>query len=66
MKNSNDLFDLSGEIVGISAIVTALGNQLDEDCDTLTPAAMKEALYGISSHLQRVASDLLDLQEMEG
>lgn len=59
-----DLFDLSVEINGIALLISALGNQLDPDCtDTLTPASLKEALFGVSVHLERISEDLGNLDK---
>ena len=58
MNEERDLFDLSAEIRGVAMVVSGLGNQLDTNSDRLTPDAMKEALYGIKVHLERIAEDL--------
>ena len=53
------LFDLSVEIAGISAMVSGLSTQLDNnETDTITPGIMKNALYGIQHYLDRISSDL--------
>lgn len=54
-----ELFDLSVEIAGISAMVSGLSTQLDNnETDTITPGIMKNALYGIQHYLDRISSDL--------
>lgn len=59
---SNELFELSAEIIGVSMIIVGLSNQLDDKTtDTLTPEAMNDALFGISRHLDRIADDLAKL-----
>ena len=59
-----ELFDLSCEIAGISAMICGLSNQLDEnETDTLTPATMENALYGVRCHLDRISSDLEELSK---
>lgn len=58
MNEERDLFDLSAEIKGVAMVISGLGNQLDTNSDRLTPDAMKEALYGVKIHLERIAEDL--------
>ena len=59
-----DLFDLSVEINGIALLISALGNQLDPDCtDTLTPASLKDALFGVSVHLERISEDIENIEK---
>ena len=58
MDEERDLFDLSTEIRGVAMTITGLGNQLTDNTDRLSPDAMKEALYGIKVHLERIAEDL--------
>lgn len=53
-----DLGDLSAEVLGISMIVAELANQVDEDNETLTPKALRNALGGVSSYLDRISDDL--------
>lgn len=58
-----DLYDLSAEISGISMILKGLSNQVDNDkTDSLTPQSLEMALFGVSEHLGRIASDLENLQ----
>lgn len=53
---------LSAEITGIAAVITGLSNQLDDrKTDALTVDAMKNALFGISSYLERIAYDLVNI-----
>lgn len=62
----SDLYELSTEITGISMIITGLSNQSDESASfSLNPQSMQNALFGVSRHLDRIASDLLDLEEHE-
>lgn len=62
----DELFDLSCEIAGISAILSGLANQLDNnETDILTPATMRDALYGVQRHLNRIFSDLEELSKSE-
>lgn len=50
---------LSAEITGISRIVLGLSNQLDNNkTDTLTVGSLQDALFGVSTHLDRIADDL--------
>lgn len=60
MKVERELFELSAEITGISMIITGLS----KEPDILTPNAMEEALFGISSYLRRIASDLENIEEI--
>lgn len=53
-----DLYSLSVEISGISAMVTGLGNTLDEGCDRMSDEYFRLALIGISDHLDRIAKEL--------
>lgn len=63
MKADQKLFELSAEVTGIAMIVTGLSNQLDNNkTDILTPSAMKDALLGISSYLNRIANDLVNIE----
>ena len=65
MNEERDLFDLSAEIKGVAMVITGLGNQLDTNSDRLTPDAMKEALYSIKVHLERIAEDLEKLDSVK-
>lgn len=59
-----NLCDLSAEITGISRIVSGLSNQLDNNkTDTLTVGSLQNALFGVSTHLDRIADDLHDMEE---
>ena len=56
-----NLCDLSAEIIGISRIVSGLSNQLDnKKTDTLTVDSLQKALFGVSTHLDRIVNDLQD------
>lgn len=60
----NDLFDLSAETKGVSAIISGLSNQLDNDkTEVLTEAVLHDALFGVARHLDRIAHDLGKLEE---
>lgn len=57
-----ELFDLSVEVSGISAMISGLTIQLDNaETDSLTPDVMMNALHGIQRHLDRISSDLEEL-----
>ena len=62
-----DLGDLAVEVSRISMIVVGLANQVDEDNDSLSPMALRNALGGVSSHLDRISDDLdrLDAELVE-
>lgn len=62
-----DLCELSVEISRISMIVAGLANQTDEENETLTPKALRNALMGVSSYLDRISDDLdrLDAELVE-
>ena len=62
-----DLGDLAVEVSRVSMIVVGLANQTDEDNETLTPRALKNALCGVSSYLDRISDDLdrLDAELVE-
>ncbi len=53
-----DLGDLAVEVARISMIVAGLANQVDEDNDSLTSMALRNALGGVSSYLDRISDDL--------
>ena len=59
-----DLFDLSAEIKGVALILSGLGNQLDNNAtDTLTPDSLKEALFGVYVHLERISEDIENIDK---
>ena len=61
-----DLFDLSAEIKGVAMVIMGLGNQLDNNkTDTLNPDALKDALFGVQIHLERIADDLGNLDSVK-
>lgn len=62
-----DIGDLATEVSRISMIVAGLANQADKDTETLTPKALKNALGGVSSYLDRISDDLdrLDAELMK-
>lgn len=61
-----DLYELSAELNGVSMIVSGLSNQLDDrESDILTPQSMKDALFGVSNYLDRIAEDLIELESSE-
>lgn len=53
-----DLYEISTEISGISALVSGLYNQLGTDSDRLTIESFRTAMSGISSYLDRISDDL--------
>ncbi|WP_448862336.1 hypothetical protein [Clostridium sp.] len=58
-----NLCDLSAEITGISRIVSGLSNQLDnKKTDSLTIESLQDAMFGVSTHLDRIADDLRDAE----
>lgn len=57
-----DLNTLSSEISAVSMIITGLTNDLDEDCTKLSKEALQQAMFGVSSYLDRIAEDLDELQ----
>lgn len=66
MRHLIDTCSLSAEITGIAMIILGLSNQLDDtETDVLTPSAMKDALFGVSNYLERIAIDLGCLKENE-
>ena len=66
MSEKRDLFDLSAEIKGVALILSGLGNQLDNNAtDTLTPDSLKDALFGVCVHLERISEDLGNLDRIE-
>lgn len=58
MSTIKDLYELSLEINSISLMLTGLSNTLEPECDHLTEESFKMALWGVSSHLDRIAKDL--------
>ncbi len=58
---ARDLCDLSAEVDGISAMITGLSNQIDEKSDSLKPEFLRLTLFGVSSHLDRIAEELMDI-----
>lgn len=55
--------DLSAELIGISRIITGLSNQLEaKKTDTLTVESLRDALFGVSRHLDRIADDLISME----
>lgn len=58
------LFDLSCEIAGVSAMISGLSIQLDNnETDVLTHDTMRNALYGVQHYLDRISSDLEKLSK---
>ena len=58
------LYELHVEITGISMILSGLSNQLDSTVsDSLTPEALNSALCGIANYLDRIADDLLVIDD---
>ena len=61
-----NLCDLSAEITGISRIISGLSNQLDNrKTDSLTLESLQDAMFGVSTHLDRIANDLHDADTRE-
>ena len=66
MQEIRDLFDLSAEIKGVAMVIVGLGNQLDNNkTDTLNPDSLKDALFGVQIHLERIAEDLGNLDSVK-
>lgn len=64
MQNKIDLSTLSTEVTGISMLITGLSNQLDDgQSDSLTAKSLREALFGVSMHLDRISDDLYGFSE---
>lgn len=62
MNKKIDLYDLSAEIMGISAAISGLSNQLDSnETDSLRPDFLRMALFALSTHLDRIVIDLEDI-----
>lgn len=57
-----DLYEISTEISGISALVSGLYNQLDTDSDRLTIESFRTAMFGISNYLDRISDDLAGMK----
>ena len=56
--------DLSAELIGISRIITGLSNQLEaKKSDTLTVKSLQDALFGVSRYLDRIADDLISMEQ---
>lgn len=67
MQGKRDLFSLSVEIKGVAMVIAGLGNQLDNrKTDTLNPDSMKDALYSVQIHLERIAENLDNIEEEKG
>lgn len=61
LSRKSDATKLSAEISGIAMIVDALSLQLTDDNDRLNDGPLSEALWSISSYLERIAEDLGEL-----
>ena len=47
-------------------VIMGLGNQLDNNkTDTLNPESLKDALFGVQIHLERIAEDLENLDSVK-
>lgn len=56
-----EIFEISAEINGLSNIIIGLTNQLDNSkTDTLSVDSMQQAMFCISTYLDRIAEDLED------
>ena len=56
--NTATLYSISTEISSISNILLALSYQLDNDGDTLNERALRETIYGVTEHLDRIGNDI--------
>ena len=57
-----EIFEISAEINGISNIIVGLSNQLDNSkTDTLSTESMQQAMFCISTYLDRIVEDLDDI-----
>lgn len=64
MSEEKDLYELSSEINAVSLIVTALSYQLNnKKGDTLTEESLRNSLFGITCHLDRISEDLTAIDE---
>lgn len=52
------LYEISSEISSVSNILLALSYQLDNDGDRLNERALREAIYGVTEHLERIGNDI--------
>lgn len=57
-----DLGDIQVEIRAVSALASGLGSQCEEGGNTLTSETLTLAILGISSHLDRVAENLEQIE----
>ena len=58
MAKKNDIFDISVEISAVSAIVSGLSNQFEDDGTRLNADFMNLAHLGVSMHLDRISEDI--------
>lgn len=59
------LFDISLELNGVSLMLLALNNQIDNSsCDCLTEESLKGAIMGIHWHLNRIAGEIAEMDEL--
>lgn len=58
MSMIKELYELSLEISGVSLMLTGLSNTLEPECDHPTDESLQMVLWGVSSHLDRIAKDL--------
>lgn len=56
-----ELYELSAEISAVSLTLTALSYQLDTKSEALNEKSLRESIFGITRHLDRISSDLNDI-----
>ena len=62
---NTQLFELSTEIKGISAMLSTLQLALDSTENELTKKTIQDTLFGIAEHLDRISVDMENMQNME-
>ena len=64
LKIIDRVYELSVEIDGITMVLAGIANQLElETGDTLTTASLASAIYAIRKHLERVSTDLENIEK---
>lgn len=61
IMKKKDLYEMAVEAHNVSMIITGISNQLEGNCEILTPDGLRCALDGIASHLDRIVEDLNSL-----
>ncbi len=65
MHRDRDTEELAIELMGVSAMILGLSNQLDDDeINKLSNEYMSNALCGLSSHLERISNDLSEIERI--